>query len=175
MFRRNSLACRVIPAHTGSRTYGPSLLIALIPWRRLMNATKTVLILSDSTEPRALFGDDSGLVRQAARLGAAALFAIAVTLAAPAHSAGDPVAGASSFATYCGNCHVATSRLLTHGGGGIEVIEQHLVDLSERGIYLRVAGEHLEDIAAYLATLHNYSGLWWNAPAGSESGWGLNL
>ncbi len=140
-----------------------------------MNVTKPVLIPGDSTKRRTSRGDDGGLVRRAARLGAAVLFAVAATVAAPAHSAGDPVAGASSFAAYCGRCHVATSRMLAHGAGGVELIEQHLGDLSERGIRVPVAGAQLDDIAAYLATLHNYSGLWWNAPAGSESGWGLNL
>jgi mono/diheme cytochrome c family protein len=140
-----------------------------------MNVAKPILIPGNSTERRTTRVDAGVVMRRAARLGAAVLFAVAATVAAPAHSAGDPVAGASSFVASCGNCHVATSRLVTRGGGSIEVIEQHLVDLSERGIRLAVAGAHLDDIAAYLATLHNYSGLWWNAPAGSESGWGLNL
>ncbi len=26
-----------------------------------------------------------------------------------------------------------------------------------------------------LAAVTNYQGLWWNAPAGSESGWGINF
>jgi len=107
---------------------------------------------------------------------ATALFAGALGLSAPVLSAGDPATGADAYRTYCSTCHGRSpAPLAKYDAGTRERIHDHIVDLSEHGIRLAMSSTHLDDIAAYLGTFPNYGGLWENAPAGSESGWGLDI
>jgi hypothetical protein len=108
---------------------------------------------------------------------ASVVFLAASGFSEPAISAGDPVAGQTSYLANCTSCHSPTpSQLVLSGANAPDVIQGHMVDLYERGV--RVSGSAI-DIAAYLGTFvtHeiNYEGLWWNSPAGSEPGWGLNI
>jgi hypothetical protein len=102
---------------------------------------------------------------------ATVLFVGALGLSAPALSAGDPAIGQAAFATYCSGCHVA-SHVPGHEASS-EVIGQHMFDMYEAGKMAMPRGDYLDDLVAYLATLRNHTGLWENAPAGSEAGWGL--
>jgi mono/diheme cytochrome c family protein len=109
---------------------------------------------------------------------AAFLFRGASGFSGPAVSAGDPVAGQTSYLANCTACHgVSPSHLVLSGANAPDVIQGHMVDLWEtRGLRLSASAT---DIAAYLGTLLNdevnYEGLWWNSPGGSEPGWGLNI
>ena len=49
------------------------------------------------------------------------------------------------------------------------------VDAARQRIYVSGDVAALIDTAAAPTPRYNYQGLWWNAPAGSEAGWGVNI
>jgi len=123
-------------------------------------------------------------------IGAAALLLV---LAGTSHAqAGDPARGSTLYhTTYrCTSCHgdppnpaeLGDELLLTQGTTAAG-IQDAIANIDEMRIYkstLASNAQDLSDLAAYIATLApppaaNYQGLWWAAPAGSESGWGINF
>jgi hypothetical protein len=107
---------------------------------------------------------------------------------------GDPARGSTLYhSTYkCTACHgdppgsnPLFDRFLIKQGSTADGITAAIQTVPEMGFTLSgLLGNQvdLNDLAAYLAQFAapppppaNYEGLWWNAPAGSESGWGINF
>jgi hypothetical protein len=107
---------------------------------------------------------------------------------------GDPARGSTLYhSTYkCTDCHgdppnpnlLGDKLLLRNGTTSAGIVAA--INNPEMLQYLGVLDQRpqdLADLAAYIATLAasapppaaNYQGLWWNAPANSESGWGINF
>ena len=122
-------------------------------------------------------------------IGAAALL---VVLVGTSHAqTGDPARGSTLYhTTYkCTDCHgdppnpiFPGDKFLLLQGTTAEGILAALQGAPEMFKYVGTLGQSpqdLADLAAYIATLAspppNYEGIWWNAPAGSESGWGINF
>ena len=100
----------------------------------------------------------------------------------PAMSSGDPIAGQSAYVQDCALCHgPRPSRSVLAAANDPDLIGEHIMQImiEEQDRWgsrprFRVVGS-FDDIAAYLASLVNYQGLRWSSPAGSESGWGINV
>ena len=123
-------------------------------------------------------------------IGAAALLLV---LAGTAYAqVGDPARGSTLYhTTYsCTDCHgdppnpnLLGDKLLLRNGTTAAGILNAINTAPEMLKYATTLGQSpqdLADLAAYIATLApppalNYQGLWWAAPAASESGWGINF
>jgi mono/diheme cytochrome c family protein len=103
---------------------------------------------------------------------------LTILLAAPASAIppGDPVAGQTAFNKSCGGCH----GLLPEAAYSPSVITSAISSVSQmNALGNALTATDLQNIAAYIGkTVNlqpNYQGLWWAAPAGVESGWGINV
>ncbi|MGE5089613.1 MAG: hypothetical protein ACM3QY_10845, partial [Candidatus Levyibacteriota bacterium] len=120
-------------------------------------------------------------------LGAAAL---GCALSSAAQGAGDPVRGSTLYhSTYgCTDCHSANPGPadVVAGAATVDGLAAALHNVPEmRTRFQSTLAQNTvdqADIAAYIASVTgggsaaaNYEGLWWAAPAGSESGWGINF
>src|SRR5690348_3360624 len=119
--------------------------------------------------------------------------ALLVVLVGTSHAqTGDPARGSTLYhTTYkCTNCHgdppnpnlLGDKFLLKNGttAAGILAAINGAPEMLNYATTLGQIPQDLADLAAYIATLApappaNYEGIWWNAPAGSESGWGINF
>lgn len=120
--------------------------------------------------------------------------ALLLALAGTSHAQiGDPARGSTLYhTTYkCTFCHGDppnpaadfSDRLLLMNGttaaGILNAIDTTPEMMMRFASTLAQSPQDLADLAAYIATLapppRNYQGLWWGAPAGSESGWGINF
>ncbi|HZI82771.1 MAG TPA: hypothetical protein VFF44_02600 [Casimicrobiaceae bacterium] len=124
-------------------------------------------------------------------LGAVALFL--VVAGSSYAQTGDPARGSVLYhTTYrCTDCHgdppnpllLGDKFLLLNGttAAGILAALTNAPEMFKYATTLGQSPQDLSDLAAYIATLAspaappNYEGIWWNAPAGSESGWGINF
>jgi len=108
---------------------------------------------------------------------------------------GDPARGSTLYhTTYrCTDCHgdppnrnLLGDKLLLQNGTTAAGILNAMNIAPGMNVYLGTLAQSpqdLADLAAYIATLApaapppaaNYQGLWWAAPANSESGWGINF
>ncbi|HTS22247.1 MAG TPA: hypothetical protein VMN79_10615 [Casimicrobiaceae bacterium] len=106
---------------------------------------------------------------------------------------GDPARGSTLYhTTYkCTDCHgdppganPANDQFLIKQGTPLGIANAVVLipDMSARYLgILDVNAVDLADLSAYLAQFAapplsaNYEGIWWNSPAGSESGWGINF
>ena len=120
--------------------------------------------------------------------------ALLLILAGASHAqVGDPARGSTLYhTTYkCTDCHgdppnpnlLQDRLLLLNGTTAAGILAAMNDSTSGMSNYLSSLGQKpqdLADLAAYIATLSppanlNYQGLWWAAPANSESGWGINF
>ena len=107
-----------------------------------------------------------------------------------ANAAGDSARGSVLYhSTYaCTDCHESnpTAASAVSAGATVEGLKTAIQAVGPmRTRFASTLGQNdtdLADVSAYLASVTssvaaaaNYEGLWWNAPAGSESGWGINL
>jgi hypothetical protein len=115
-----------------------------------------------------------------------AIFALA--LSAPvAGAAGDPVNGKVLYDANCSGCHGSVPDAIALYAAGPDLTEikyaiANIPEMRTRPELTALTDAQLSDITAFLATYTttapggvSYQGLWWKAPANSESGWGLNL
>ena len=113
-----------------------------------------------------------------------AIFTLAVS-APLARADGDPVNGKALYDPNCSACHGSPpSGHVLNAADNPAAIAEAIANqqvMKARPELRALTMAQLTDIAAYLAHYDtvpgssNYQGLWWNAPANSESGWGLNL
>jgi hypothetical protein len=98
-----------------------------------------------------------------------------------ARAGGDPVNGLLLFNKNCKACHDLSNRdPAKRGANNPSEIQNAIANVSQMSSLSSLTLADLTDIAAYLATQYpaataNYQGIWWAAPANSESGWGLNV
>ncbi len=112
-------------------------------------------------------------------------FAGALLLASTqfAVAAGDPVNGKALYDANCAECHLSPpSRFAMKAANNVAVLQFAIANSPgmDRPNILALTLLQLTDICAYLGSLLptgalNFQGLWWAAPANSESGWGVNL
>lgn len=101
---------------------------------------------------------------------------------------GDAVRGSTLYhSTYmCTDCHPAnpTPTSIIKSGATVGGLQDAITSIPPmRSRFATTLGQNqtdLADLAAYIASVTstatvNYEGLWWNSPAGSESGWGINF
>jgi hypothetical protein len=118
----------------------------------------------------------------------ASLLAMAAFLipAGPARADGDPVNGKALFTANCNSCHKLGALDAARAGANDPAAIQNALSTvpDMAGLKGFLSATQIADIAAYIGTVVsggggggavNYQGLWWNAPANSESGWGVNL
>jgi hypothetical protein len=110
------------------------------------------------------------------------IFAISL-FAALAQAQGSPANGKTIYDSLCQECHKEPPNAIALRAAGdytkIQFAIANQVEM-QRPAILALTVPQLTDIAAYLATFVapaalNFQGLWWAAPANSESGWGVNL
>jgi hypothetical protein len=115
---------------------------------------------------------------------AIALIPLLVGISAPAVATGDPVAGQASYNKYCANCHGTAAQSLNAAATAAyssSIISSAISGVAVMGSLSTVlTPADVDNIAAYIGqavnnAATNYQGLWWAAPAGSESGWGVNI
>ncbi len=103
-----------------------------------------------------------------------------------ARADGDPVNGQALFTADCSSCHKLGAIDPARAGANDPVTIQNAISTVPDMNFLKgsLSAAQIADIAAYIGTVvsgggggaaANYQGLWWNAPANSESGWGVNL
>ena len=107
-----------------------------------------------------------------------------VTLSATvALAAGDPANGGALYADTCAECHANPPIKVVLKAADPAFLQNAIasvLEMSAQPKLLALTFSQITDIAAYIAQFAtaapaNYQGLWWNAPAASESGWGINL
>ena len=108
---------------------------------------------------------------------------VVVASAPIARAAGDPANGAALYAANCAKCHALPPIRQVLRAADPAALQDAIASVPEMSVQpnlLALTLAQITDIAAYIATFvagapANYQGLWWNAPANSESGWGINL
>jgi hypothetical protein len=108
-----------------------------------------------------------------------------VAFSISASAAGDPVEGKTLYQGHCLGCHRPAGDNAIAKAPTADVIANLIATDPPMKIadLQLLTSTQLADIAAYLATILppstsaslNFQGLWWNAPAASEDGWGINF
>ncbi len=112
------------------------------------------------------------------RLAAAILVLVATTVAATAR-AQSAANGEALYRAYCATCHAAPVGSAADPSS-IRTAINYVADMRFLSF---LSDPQVADIAAWIALVvgppvappPNYTGLWYNAPAESESGWGINF
>jgi hypothetical protein len=118
-----------------------------------------------------------------ARLVCLLAIAAGATASQVAAAAGDPANGGMLYSANCAKCHALPPIRQVLRAADPVVLQDAIASVPEMSVQpnlLALTFGQITDIAAYIATFvtaapANYQGLWWNAPANSESGWGINF
>ncbi len=125
------------------------------------------------------------------RLALLAIVGAAFSLIANATSAqgvaGDPVAGKTKWTDFCAPCHGSVPSTTSapvlgasYSPAGIVDAISNVPQMAQAGGLKVLTATDMANIGAYLGGVlntatPNMTGLWWNAPGGSEAGWGINI
>lgn len=119
---------------------------------------------------------------------ATAILPVLVCVSTPA-PAGDPIAGQTLWGQACAGCHggvpsspsppLPQPKRASYSPSVISNEINNGLVMSTLPNLKSLSATDLDNLAAYIGSVTNqtvnYEGLWWAAPASSESGWGINL